>query len=246
MHQDQQHTSESHVSSSRAAAEQTGVGKAVASFPAVSPIQCYTEGNYFNIDFRFSEDIRMAVEKNNGKLFLAEIGVPVGEQALEEVYRDEEDRIFKVGIPYVKDCGEYAMLLMRKMSEITKRERGSMQITNADVPEGVTDLTKKFDDVIPTSAPAPGIGEAFYVFNNPADSLFGKVGGHFNFHWGAVVAKSGADVITAEADSQAPDMSFQMYNTGIFGQSFKDNWFDKGKLDETAKAFQVKFIKRPK
>lgn len=121
-----------------------------------------------------------------------------------------------------------------------------MQVTNADVPEGVTDFTKTFDDIIPTGGAAPGVGEAFYVFNNPADQLFGKKGGHFNFHWGAVVAKSGSDVVTAEADSNASDMWFQMYNSSIFGQSFKDHWYSKNKLDETAKEFQVKFIKRPK
>jgi hypothetical protein len=245
LHQDHQHKSEGHAPSSRAAAEHTG-GKTAVSFPANKTIQRYTEDNFFDTDFRFSEDIRMAVEKNDAKLFLAEHGVQVGEPVLIEIYKDEEDRIFKIGIDYVKDCGEYAMKLMREMSGITKRERGSMQITNADVKEGVTDFSNTFENVIPISAPAPGVGEAFYVYNNPKDVLFGKKGGHFNFHWGAVVAKSGSDVITAEADSNAADMWFQMYNTSIFGQSFKDHWYTKGKLDETAKAFEVQFIKRPK
>jgi hypothetical protein len=243
LHQDHKHKSEGSARSSRAAAEHTG-GKAAVSFPANKTIQRYTEDNFFDTDFRFSEDIRMAVKKNDGKLFLAEHGVEVGEPALVEVYRDNEDRIFKIGIGYVKDCGEYALLLMREMSEITKKERGTLQITNADVREGMTNFTKTFEEVIPTSAPAPGVGEAFYVFNNPKDLLFG--GGHFNFHWGAVVAQSGSDVITAEADSNVSDMWFQMYNTSIFGQSFKDHWYSKDKLDETAKAFQVKLIKRPK
>jgi hypothetical protein len=246
LHQDHHHKSEGHAPSSRAAATHIGGGKAGASFPAHKTIQRYTEDNFFDTDFRFSEDIRMAVEKNNGKLFLAEHGVQVGEPALIEVFRDHEDRIFKIGISYVQDCGEYAGLLLRKMSEITKQERGSVQITNADVKEGVTDFKQTFDDIIPTGTPAPGVGEAFYVFNNPNDPLFGVKGGHFNFHWGAVVAKSGSDVITAEADSNASDMWFQMYNTSKFGQSFKDHWYTKGKLHDTAKAFQVKFIKRSK
>jgi hypothetical protein len=185
----------------------------------------------------------MAVEKNGAKLFLTEIGVPVGEPALVEIFKDHEHRIFKVGIGYVNQCGEYAGLLMRKMAETAK---GAMQITNADVKEGVLDFRKTFEEVIPTSAPAPDVGEAFYVFNDPKDPLWGVTGGHFNFHWGAVVAKSGSDVITAEADSNASDMWFQMYNTSIFAQSFKDHWYSKGKLVDTAKGFQVKFNKRKK
>jgi hypothetical protein len=244
---DPTHKSKDHLPSSRAAAEHTG-GKAAASFPAntSSPIQRFTEDNFFDTDFRFSEDLRMAVAKKDAKLFLAEHNVKVGEPALIEVFSDSEHRIFKVGIGYVNQCGEYAGLLMRKMSEITKQERGTMKITNAPVDEGVFDFTETFEKIIPTSAAEPGVGEAFYVFNNPKDPLFGVTGGHFNFHWGAVVAKSGSDVITAEADSNASDMWFQMYNSGKFGQSFKDQWYDKGKLDATAKEFEVEFIKRPK
>jgi hypothetical protein len=242
LQQDHKHTSEGHAPSNRAAAEHTG-GKAAASFPAKQPIQRYTEGNFFDTDFRFSEDLRMAVQTNKAKLFLAEHNVPVGEPAVVEVSRDEEHRIFKVGIGYVNQCGEYAGLLMREMAGTRK---GAMQITNANVKENQLDFTETFDSIVPTSVPAPNVGEAFYVFNNPKDPLFGQSPGHFNFHWGAVVAKSGSDVITAEADSNATDMWFQMYNTGIFGQSFNDHWFNKGKLHATAKLFQVKFNKREK
>lgn len=246
MRETRQHKSDDHAASGRAAAEQARGSQTAAAFPAGKTVQRYTEGNYFDTDFRFSEDIRMAVEKHNGKLFLAEHGVQVGEPALVEVFRDDEDRIFKIGIDYVQDCGEYAMLLMRKMSGITKQERGSMQVTNADVKEGMTDFRKNFEEVIPTGAATPGVGEAFYVFNDPGDPLFGVKGGHFNFHWGAVVAQSGSDVITAEADSNATGMWFQMYNTSKFGQSFKDDWYSKGKLEDTAKEFHVRFIKRSK
>lgn len=238
--QQDQHTAKG---SSRAAASAVG-RKAAVSFPAKTPgiVQRYSEDHFFGTDFRFSEDIRMGVEKNNAKLFLAEHGVETGGgKALVEIYRDDQDRIFKVGIEYVNQCGEYAGLLMREMAGF---RRGAMQITNANVKEGQTDFTKNFDDIEVTDDAAPGVGEAFYVFNNPKDELFGKKGGHFNFHWGAVVAKSGSDVVTAEADSNADDMWFQMYNTSIFGQSFKDHWYSKGKLDKTAKEFQVRFQKR--
>lgn len=247
MDQHQSHQPKAQQPASRASAEHSGGNKATASFPAANTIQRYSEDNFFDTDFRFSEDIRMAVEKNGAQLFLAEHGVKVGEAALIEIYRDEEDRIFKIGIEYVNQCGEYAERIMRKLSGITKQERGSFQITNANVNEGVTNFEKTFDSVMLTGTAAPDIGEAFYVYNNPKDDLFGKNdGGHFNFHWGAVVAKSGSDVITAEADSNASSMWFQMYNSSKFGQSFKDHWLTKGKLDQAAKEFQVRFIKRPK
>lgn len=245
MGQENKHSESGNARHSRAAAF-AGGKKAAVSFPAkiATPVQRYSEDRFFDTDFRFSEDIRMGVEKNNAKLFLAEHGVDTGGgKALVEIYRDDEDRIFKVGIEYVNQCGEYAGLLMREMAGF---RRGAMQITNANVKEGQTDFTKNFDDIEVTDTAAPGVGEAFYVFNNPQDELFGKKGGHFNFHWGAVVAKSGNDVVTAEADSNATDMWFQMYNTSIFGQSFKDHWYSKGKLDKTAKEFQVKFVKRSK
>lgn len=243
MGQGKNHSETGNAGHSRAAAF-AGGKKAAVSFPAQMPgaVQRYSEDRFFDTDFRFSEDIRMGVEKNDAKLFLAEHGVETGGgKALVEIYRDDEDRIFKVGIEYVNQCGDYAGLLMREMAGTRK---GSMQITNADVKESQTDFTKNFDDILLTGTAAPGVGEAFYVFNNPKDDLFGVKGGHFNFHWGAVVAKSGDDVVTAEADSNASDMWFQMYNTSKFGQSFKDHWFTKGKLDKTAKEFQVRFNKR--
>lgn len=243
MLQDHKHKSEGSALSRRAAAEHTGSSKATVSFPAnkSQTVQRYTEGNYFNTDFRFSEDLRMAVEANKAKLFLTEIGVPVGEPALKEVFRDNEHRIFKIGIDYIQDCGEYAGVLMRQMA---KTRKGHLQVTNADVKPSQVDFKNNFNDIIPTSDPTPGVGEAFYVYNDPADELFGVKDGHFNFHWGAVVGKSGDDVITAEADSRATEMWFQMYNTSKFKQSFKDHWFTKDKLAETAKAFQVKFVPR--
>lgn len=242
LHQEQNHKSTTQQPVSRAAAH-TGGSKATASFPAAATIQCYTEENFFDTDFRFSEDIKMAVEKNGAQLFLAEHGVQVGEQVLKKIFSDDEDRIYKINTEYIQDCGMYAHSLMYKMGEFVKQDNARKSIKNADVEEGRTDIAAIFDQVNITSRANPDVGEAYYVFNNPADSLYGKIGGHFNFHWGAVVAKSGSDVITAEADSNASDMWFQMYNTSKFNQSFKDNWYSRGKLDATAKEFQVRMSK---
>lgn len=243
LHQELNHKPAAHQPASRAAAEHTGSSKTAASFPATNPIQCYRENTYSNVEYRFSEDTRMAVEKNGAQLFLAEHGVKVGEEVLKEVFRDEEDRIFKIKEPYIKDCGRYAKDLMFKMSGIKENDSFKRTITNVTGNQNTMDPKQLYNSVQVTSSANPDVGEAFYVLNDPLDKMYGVngLGGHFNFHWGAVVAKSGSDVITAEADSNASDMWFQMYNTGNFNQSFKDNWYTKDKLASTAKQLQVKF-----
>ncbi len=244
MDQNQSHQPKVQQPASRASAEHSGGNKATASFPAANTIQRYSEDNFFDTDFRFSEDIRMAVEKNGAQLFLAEHGVKVGEPVLKEVFRDDEDRIFKIGVDYIKDCGQYAKDLMFKMAGIGEKESFKRTITNAKGDLTKTDPKELYNKIENVTATAnPDVSEAFYVLNNPLDEMYGVngLGGHFNFHWGAVVAKSGSDVITAEADSNASDMWFQMYNTGKLEQSFRNHWYTQGKLDKTAKELQVLF-----
>lgn len=184
-------------------------------------IQRFYISNIDGTDYQFADDIELGVSVADAQHFYAGPNVPVALKVLnlEHTFEETGNRIFTINVDYVQDCGYYALEVMNK------------------IIKGTYD-TEKFrlgKKTIKDDSPQPGIGEAFYVksVDDPKSGL-GKP--HFNHHYGVVVAKSGNDVITAEADSTKTQMAFHMYNTVNFGQSFKDVYVTKGKLAETAES----------
>lgn len=187
-------------------------------------IQRYFVANIDGTDYQASENIDLAVSVPDAQRFHAGPQVPVADNVLDLVHTFEEtgNRIFKINVPYVKDCGEYAVKLM-------------VEIAKGSFNRSTHRNTREY---IETDSPQPGIGDAFYVKSLLSDPKYGKE--HFNHHYGVVVAKSSNDVVTAEADSTKEDMAFHMYNTSKFGQSFREEYIRKDKLAESAQAMLYK------
>lgn len=130
------------------------------------------------------------------------------------------------------DCGVYALQVMRAMYAYNRREHESRMLV--DTQEERTANTSP-ENIFPKTPPnAVGqIGDAFYVINPPDLETSGNQ--HFNFHWAAIVGKSGSDVLTSERASTGDSMWFQLYNHDP--GNFASSYITAGKLSERAKAF---------
>ena len=209
------------------------------------PAQLFKAGTIANAAHLVSDDDGMAVAASGSELFLAKESVPRANPVLELVDKLDDYGVFKITTAYDSDCGIYADNLMRRIASFNRRTEvaGKETVNVQDGPIPKADPATLFQATI-ASQPAPGIGQAYLVVNDPQDPEFGKK--HFNFHWGVVIARSGSDVMTAESGSHTSTMKFDMYSQSDLSQSFQQRYIDAKKLQENAKTFQVNFTKTQK
>lgn len=181
-----------------------------------------------------------------GSAFMqARPSVPVASAVLKVQQILDGGPVYVMNVDYVQDCGEYARDLMARIAGINfKEERASYRALNAEGHPTSSFCDETFYDATVFAPAAPDVGQAFLMINDPNDPRTGK--SHFNFHWATVIARSGNDVVTAEADSKEPDMRFHMYSLSDPAHSFKQHYLDAGKASEHAKVFTIRFVKTGK
>lgn len=155
---------------------------------------------------------------------------------------------YRSAIDYDNDCGAYASAILKEMYQVNydthaayKRTKNATQ--NIEVPSFSYEATLFAKNL---SGPArPDLGEVYLGINDPADLVQNPT--HYNFHWAAVVAQDGGDVITAEAAPNAPHEWFQMYNHYTGNQTFNHQYVvTLGMLSNAAKIFTLTYHQRLK
>ncbi|CAN5871507.1 hypothetical protein BH11BAC7_BH11BAC7_14190 [soil metagenome] len=213
--------------------------------PAQQSAQLFKTGIIAKQPHLISDNDAMAVGAAGSENFIAEESVAVAEPVLKSEGKFEEYIIYQINTSYESDCGAYADNLMRRIASFNRKTevagKETVNIEGGTIPSA--NPSSLFQETI-ASQPAPGIGQAYLVVNDPNDKEWGK--SHFNFHWGVVVAKSGNDVITAETGSHTNTMKFDIYSQSKLSQSFQQRYMDAKKLQENAKTFQVNFTKTVK
>ncbi|MDQ3110822.1 MAG: hypothetical protein M3R17_13090 [Bacteroidota bacterium] len=239
---------------SRSVAHENGKSNAVAcpsvsgwqtTQPSQKTVQLFKTGNIAQEAHLVSDDDAMAVRTAGSDEFLAKQSVALAEPVLNLVNKVEDYGAYKISTTYDSDCGGYADNLMRRIALFDRKKeiagKETVNIQGGPIPRANPNTL--FQETI-ASQPAPGIGQAYIIVNDPNDPQFGK--SHFNFHWGTVIAKSGNDVMTAETGSHTSTMKFDMYSQSVLSQSFHQRYMDAKKLNENAKTFQVNFTKTAK
>jgi hypothetical protein len=225
--------------------ELTGRNGSAAFAATNAPAQLYKMEDREGITCRVSEDDQLAVPQNPQlrKYLFAADGAAVEVNAL-----NNEGKIFDgatrytIKVPHVNDCGLYARSILKEIHTIQKSEERLFEAQN--VRGGPALITEDaFNELNEEGVAAPGLGEVYYAVNNSALREV-REGIYYNFHWAVVVAESGDNVVTAEADPHQPEMWFQMYSRSSLAQSFKNHYIDKGKFDRTVKVFRAVFKKR--
>lgn len=230
---------------SSAAAHSSGKKGSVA-FPA--PVQRYSEKTWKNKDCRVSDNEKMAVELNFGARFYAKSDVTLAPNVVVKGDALDDFHSYTVNAPHVKDCGQFAINIWKKISAMdTEKQVSERKVHNVeDGPKLISDYKTDFKKTL-TGPATPGVGEAYYAVNN-YDSDKEKIDdrSHYNFHWAVVVAKSGNDVVTAEADPNRGAMWFQMYSQSDADQTFKKHYVSKDKMHESMKVFTASFSLKEK
>ncbi len=213
------------------------------------PLQRYSTVTRQDMPFRMADDGQIGVSLGKGYrqclYATSKAGLAPNVLKVAKVY-ENNDKAYSINVPYVKDCGQYARRIIEtilgvKGDEVVKGQ--AVNIQGGPKEASALGFTSLYKETLSGQA-NPDIGDAFMALNNPQDLEYGK--GHFNFHWGAVVAKSGNDVITAEADSNASGMWFQLYSVSKIQQSFHSEYVGLDKLDKSAKVFRVTYQKQKK
>lgn len=231
-----------HGDESKAAAHTAGSsGKG---FPAVSPVQRYSEANFENVPSRISDDGNMVVEQTGmADSFLAKDPAVVAPNAVTPEFRRSGFIGYANNSTYKNNCEAFALSNWKEIfsfvqgAQTSKREFVNVPGT-PEVPGQDQDYRAPFNYLLSGEA-MPGVGEAYYVINDPQDPDIDQ--GHLRLHWAVVVAKSGNDVITNEASDDVDGIWFQMYSQAEAEKNFKAHYVSAKKLVDTAKLFQVKF-----
>lgn len=193
-----------------------------------------------------SDDGKMALSVSGDEYIDVHPSVSIADAVLKIKERcDNGNRMYAINMDYVEDCSEYAQRLLGRIVDINyKKERMFYEAIN--VAEGPTDKIR-FDTLFRRTVSAeasPDIGQAFLAVNDPDDPRSGNR--FFNFHWAVVIAKSGSDVITAEAGFHPTSMQFQMYSVSEASESFRQRYIDMGNLGVAAKVFTINPVKKDK
>jgi hypothetical protein len=228
-----------HTDQSRAAAHHTGSGS--KGFPAVSPVQRYADTDFHGVPARVSDDGNMVVEQT-GKAtnFLAKDPAQVADNAVEPQLQRYDYTLYVNNSSLKSNCEAFALSNWHKIFSFVQGEQtAKREFVNVPGTPGVdNDYQAAYNHLLSGEA-MPGVGEAYYVINNPLDPDIDK--GHLRLHWAVVVAKSGNDVITNEASDDEEGIWFQMYSQSDAEKNFKAHYVSAKKLVDTAKLFQVKF-----
>ena len=211
--------------------------------------QLYRTGTLNEVTHRISDNGNMAVrDSGDPNHFFAKGGSIAGSGVLRTSGNGPNDTTkYKSAINYDSDCGAYASAILKKMYQVNfqthsayKRTKNATQ--NSEVPsmDYIDHLFAK-----QLSGPArPVFGEVYLAINNPADLKIGT-GEHYNFHWAAIVAQDGNDVITCESAPGKSHEWFQMYNESSPSQTFGYQYVvTLDKLAQTAKIFTLTYHTR--
>lgn len=143
-------------------------------------------------------------------------------------------------VPSIDDCGAYAHQVLKAMYGYNRRQHTDKRTVSSSGNQTTNPGALIKQDAVDKLAQ---VGDTFYVVNPPEDKETGKA--HFNFHWAAIIGKSGRDVLTTEkASSSGPLMWFQLYDQDP--KSFAANYITAGKLAKEAKAFIVHYTLQEK
>lgn len=214
-----------------------------------APVQRYSEKTWKEKDCRVSDNDKMAVELNFGDRFYAKSDVNLAPNVVVKGDELDDFNSYTVNASHVKDCGTFAINVWKKITAMnSETHEGERNITNtsSETKRTHSDYKADFKKEL-TGEAKPTVGEAYYATNNyDADKENIDSGDHYNFHWAVVVAKSGNDVVTAEADPKRSAMWFQMYSQSDIEQTFEKHYVSKNKMHETMKVFTVAFSVKEK
>jgi hypothetical protein len=235
-------------SSENRASADTHKGNGI-SLPAA---QLYRPGTLNEVTHRISDNGNMAVRDGGdpNHFFAKQQSTSLAPHVLRESGNGPNGtKKYRSAIDYDNDCGAYASAILKEMYQVNFDTHSAFKRTkNATVNSEVNPMNyinPLFAKQL--GAPArPVLGEVYLAINNPNDFKIGT-GEHYNFHWAAIVAQDGNDVITCEAAPGKSHEFFQMYNESSPSQTFLyQHVVSLDKLVNTAKVFTLTYHQRQK
>lgn len=148
---------------------------------------------------------------------------------------------YRTNVDYINDCGVFANRILEKIhgfDEDTQSHFKTIKGTDDKLPQDVTTL---FTEEVFQGPVNPQLNEVYLGVSDPK-SWKVKNYTHYNFHWAAVVAQDGSDVITVEAAPHQGQEWFWMYNHAKQGQTFRERYVTTlDKMSQSAKFFAATF-----
>jgi hypothetical protein len=215
--------------------------------PPAGVVQPYSVKSKDSGSWRLSEDEKMAVLQGIGhrgsqSLFL-DPSVQKASSVLTQTFEKSLDfsslyRFRPTFDQLDNDCGSAALKLMKVMNNFSKKmtTRLSTQTQSQELalsnPRDVHDQLLSLNKIgeITNDNAFPQVGQAYLIITAGAEH--DRDSSLFNFHWAAVIASSGGEVITAEniTGGDTATWWFQLYSQWDWSQTFHRHYAGTGRF----------------